>query len=464
MTSKPLRKFYSSSRKGREPLYTATMEQTIPRGSEKFSNMSAEQMTLLINPEQFKQVYSNLADSQNEKFKALGLVTENKSVVSGPLNVLFDWSVTPENSDYDFSKTFIINYHTYCTPMQLLELVDKRCSDILSNGAEPESTRRQKWAKITIFVKNWTELLPSDFADEQFANSFKTFTEKYISQFAGIKQIEKMIDTVRSSPHTNIFERIPGAEKREKMKPLSEVSAEVITQQISLYEFELFKDIELKDFLGGAWTKKDKYERCPRLCEFLDHFNSTTNWVVSSILNEPDINARASLISKFISVAEMMYKNMNFTGFFEFYSGINSACINRLTKTTELIPDFKQRMEPLSKAADPTKSYATYRNYISQNRTKGYIPFIGVVIQDLTFIDEGNLDNNERGNVNFEKCRMVAKQLLSIRELQQNQHSVYNALPCFFDFITSIESHKDDLEKALFDLSLQIQPRATANQ
>lgn len=458
----PVRSYYSSNRAlKRQLLTTATLEPSLENHKETFDDKSSEQITLLVYPAQYKQVYASIAETQNEKFKQLGLTFEDKRVTAGPYNVLLDWALTPENSDFDFSKVFIINYHTYSTPIELLKLLDRKC-ELLTQLSEPERTKRQKWAKVTIFVKNWTDLLPRDFVNPDLVDGFNKLVEKYSSQFAGIGQIVKMIDGARSQHHVSIFERIPGANLQEKAKPVLEMTSESIAQQLCLYEFELFKDIELKDFLGGAWTKKDKYERCPHLCEFLDHFNAVTNWVVSTIVNEPDVSKRAALIVKFIEVAEIMYKNLNFTGFFEFYSGISSACVSRLSKTIELIPDFKRRMEPLDKAADPTKSYAAYRTQIAMNKTKGYIPFIGVIIQDLTFINEGNPDNTEKGYVNFEKCRMMAKQLLSVRELQLNQHSAFAAMPFFFDFATSIERHKDDAEKALFDLSLQVQPRVSS--
>ncbi|BFU23834.1 Ras guanine nucleotide exchange factor, putative [Entamoeba histolytica HM-3:IMSS] len=461
-SSLPPRLFYSSNRNlKRTVISTPTMEPTIKREEKErtFNGMSAEQITLMVCPSQFRQVYIKITDTIGEKFKEQGLKIENKQTVSGPLEVLINWAVTPENLESNFANMFILNYHTYCKPIQLLSVIDKICNDIVESKNEPVKTIKQKWAKITIFMKIWTDLLPYDFHDKEILGAIETFLQKYQSQFVGIAQIRKMIQAAQSIPHLPTFERIENSNGEEKTKPVKELTAETIVGQLSLYELTLFTGIEMKDFLGSAWTKKDKYERCPRLCEFLEHFNAVTNWVSYSILQESDINARANLISKFIDVAKIMYEQMNFTGFFEFYSGLNSSAISRLTKTWELVENAAQRMDPLRKAADPTRSYASYRKYIQQNKSKGYIPFIGVIIQDLTFIDEGNPDKTESGDVNFEKCRMMANQLLTIRPLQNDQHSIYKALPFFKDFILSIEQHKNDDEKAQYDISLQIQPR-----
>ncbi|ELP90667.1 RAS guanyl-releasing protein, putative [Entamoeba invadens IP1] len=464
MSVKIPRQFYSSNRNLPRTLLTApTIEPTIKKEKRVFDGMSPEQITLMVCPGQFRQVYISITDTLGEKFKELGLVVEDKKVIGGPLDVLLNWALTPENSDYEFSKILLVNYRVYCKSVELLQLVDKRCEEILQLTGEPEKSLKQKWAKITIFMKNWTELLPHDFVESDMEKGIKDFIEKYSSQFAGIAQVKKMVDNAKSlKPNFDIFEKVETESKSkigDKLKNLNELTAEQIAQQLSLYEFELFKSIETKDFLGSAWTKKDKYERCPQLCYFLDHFNGVTNWVSSTLVNEPDAQVRAQLISKYIDVAKIMYDNLNFTGFFEFYSGINSSVVSRLTKTMELVPNASERLEPMRKAADPSKSYAAYRKYILENKTKGYIPFIGVVIQDLTFIDEGNPDKTEKGDVNFEKCRMMAKQLFVIKELQDNQHSAFKPLPFFKDFITLVGSHKEDTENALYQLSLKIQPR-----
>ncbi|KAL7721103.1 RAS guanyl-releasing protein [Entamoeba marina] len=460
MNPLPPRLFYSSNRKlKRNVLTESTMPCVVGKKKQSFIALTPEQFTSTIFPVNLKQVYTKISDNVEGKFKQKGLVIENRNVVSAPFEVLFEWAITPENTAFDFSKELILNYKSYCTSLELLSMLDKQCFEIEQIEGDDGQSSKKKWTKITIFMKNWSELLPEDFSNGQLSEKFDLFVKKYAPQFVGVSKIKTMVDTAKEVKILTVFEKLEITDKITKALPVSQMTSDFIVNQITLYEFELFGNIKINEFLGGGWTKKDKDVRCKNLCNFMDHFNAVTNWVSSSILNEPNKIARAELISKFIDVATTMYHNLNFTGFFEFYSGLNSVNISRLTSVWELVKDVDIRMKPLQNLADPTKSYSAYRNHVKQNITKAFIPFIGVIIQDLTFIEEGNPDLTEQGHVNFEKCRLMAKQLMVIKGLQQKNYRTRKPDDSFYNFIKTIEEHKNDDEKNLYELSLQIQPR-----
>ena len=310
-------------------------------------------------------------------------------------------------------------------------------------------------------MKTWSEFSPLDFHNEELVKEINLFVDEYEKEFPGIKPIRRYIEQAKTMKIGDTFERTENANTTEKAKSLKEMSVDDVVEQLSLFEYNCFAGIAPSDFLGSGWTKKDKYERCPRLMEFMDHFNAVTNWVCSSILGEKSDKSRAKLIDKCIDIADKMRHRANFTGFFEFYSALTSSSIGRLTKTWDMCDSkLKKLMDQFNEIALPTKSYQNYRKVLKENETQhNLIPFMGVIIQDLTFIDEGNPNELENGVVNFEKCRMMAEQLLILIKYQNACHSNVKIAPFFKDFIQNINKHKDDDDKKLYDISLKIQPR-----
>ena len=80
----------------------------------------------------------------------------------------------------------------------------------------------------------------------------------------------------------------------------------------------------------------------------------------------------------------------------------------------------------------------------------------GLYLSDLTFIEEGNADLVESGQVNFVKRKMVAE---VIEEVRQYQQSPYNVMP-IDAILTFIDSASIMDEKDRYEVSLKREPRA----
>ena len=66
---------------------------------------------------------------------------------------------------------------------------------------------------------------------------------------------------------------------------------------------------------------------------------------------------------------------------------------------------------------DPSRNMAKYRNLINSELVHPpMIPFFPVVKKDLTFLHLGN-DSEMDGLVNFEKLRMIAKEIRQITNM-----------------------------------------------
>jgi len=84
------------------------------------------------------------------------------------------------------------------------------------------------------------------------------------------------------------------------------------------------------------------------------------------------------------------------------------------------------------------------------------LPYIGVYLTDLTFIEDGN-PNLKGGLINFQKHRMCAEVLRQIRLYQQTPYNLVGQ-PSILEHFQSIPILSEDEQ---WELSLQVERRAT---
>lgn len=122
-----------------------------------------------------------------------------------------------------------------------------------------------------------------------------------------------------------------------------------------------------------------------------------------------------------------------------------------------------QALAQIRKLMGANRNFADYR-LIIHSVNPPCIPFLGIYLQDLTFIEDGNPDCLKKSNnlINFAKRNKVAE---VIRELKQFQSFAYNfhTINEFQDFIKSNLDQTHDAEK-LYERSLQLEPRMTESQ
>jgi len=80
------------------------------------------------------------------------------------------------------------------------------------------------------------------------------------------------------------------------------------------------------------------------------------------------------------------------------------------------------------------------------------VPYIGVYLQDMVFIEEGNQTWNDEGLLNFDKMSIFAKILQQLRTFQQTPYQLF-PIPFLQDFLANKLVMLDDctLEEESFN-------------
>lgn len=201
---------------------------------------------------------------------------------------------------------------------------------------------------------------------------------------------------------------------KESQLSMLQLSTVEVATQLSMRDFDLFRNIEPTEYIDDLF-KLDSKTGNTHLKQFEDIVNQETFWVASEILNESNQLKRMKIIKHFIKIALHCRECKNFNSMFAIISGLNLAPVARLRGTWEKLPSkYEKHLQDLQDLFDPSRNMAKYRNILSsQSMQPPIIPLFPVVKKDMTFLHEGN-DSKVDGLVNFEKLRMIAKEIRHI--------------------------------------------------
>eukprot|EP01117_Protostelium_nocturnum_P008544 TRINITY_DN3069_c0_g1_i1.p1 TRINITY_DN3069_c0_g1~~TRINITY_DN3069_c0_g1_i1.p1 ORF type:complete len:941 (-),score=271.32 TRINITY_DN3069_c0_g1_i1:82-2904(-) len=245
---------------------------------------------------------------------------------------------------------------------------------------------------------------------------------------------------------------------------LLEVKGTALAEQLTLIEFELFRNIRTEEFasIEGKSKISDPTAGMP---QFIAHFNDISRWVQEEILAEEKLKPRARRLEKFIKLAHQLREMNNFETLMAITSSIGDTAIHRLTATrNEVQPQYWKMLEDLQDLMSSEKSYSKYRNAIKDVIDHGLpcIPYIGVYRRDLIYHEEGQKSN---GAINFGKSRQIFSIIQEIRNFQSNSYqlrvhpSVNSKLRCLPPLPDGV-SHEDYKKTVLWQLSLSREARS----
>ncbi|XP_049818737.1 rap guanine nucleotide exchange factor 6 isoform X4 [Aethina tumida] len=215
---------------------------------------------------------------------------------------------------------------------------------------------------------------------------------------------------------------------RESDVHFLQLNAVEVAIQLTLQDFSIFRQIEPTEYIDDLFELKSKYGT-PMLEQFAALVNREMFWVVSEVCAEHNPVRRMKIIKQFIKVARQCKECKNFNSMFAIVSGLGHRAVSRLRQSWDKLPGKYQRVfNELQQLMDPSRNMSKYRQLISAEQTQPpIIPFYPVVKKDLTFIHLGN-DCTVEGLVNFEKLRMIAKEVRSLSNMCSSPYDLLTML------------------------------------
>nr|XP_019570642.1 PREDICTED: ras-specific guanine nucleotide-releasing factor 2-like [Rhinolophus sinicus] len=184
-----------------------------------------------------------------------------------------------------------------------------------------------------------------------------------------------------------------------------------------------------------------------------------SNLVASQIMNYTDVSSRAIAIEKWVAVADICRCLHNYNGVLEITSALNRSAIYRLKKTwAKVSKQTKALMDKLQKTVSSEGRFKNLRETL-KNCNPPTVPYLGMYLTDLAFIEEGTPNFTEEGLVNFSKMRMISHIVREIRQFQQTSYRIDHQ-PKVTQYLLDKALIID--EDTLYELSLKIEPRLPA--
>ncbi|KAK4512532.1 uncharacterized protein ATC70_003234 [Mucor velutinosus] len=195
-----------------------------------------------------------------------------------------------------------------------------------------------------------------------------------------------------------------------------------LARQLTLMENSLFCRIRPNEMIGQEFKKKVGTSQAVHVKAMIQRSTQITSWVSDTILNEADTKKRAQILKYWIKVGDACLQLNNYNTLMAIRSALDSTSIARLRKTWEYISlKYKAMWEPIYRATDSQRNFAEYRQRL-KTTIAPCLPFLGVYLTDMTFIDDGNADHRMSPGgkqlINFDKYIKVTRILNEIDQFQ----------------------------------------------
>mmetsp|Transcript_2298 Transcript_2298/g.4760 ORF Transcript_2298/g.4760 Transcript_2298/m.4760 type:complete len:541 (-) Transcript_2298:518-2140(-) len=236
-----------------------------------------------------------------------------------------------------------------------------------------------------------------------------------------------------------------------------------LAEQLTVHEASLLSGVRPCELQGLAFAKSTKAERSPNVLMLISHFNRVSRWITTQVVKQPTVRERARCLRLFIDLANACRDLSNFNAVMEIVAALNSSALFRLKRTWDALPKSSRKdWEELGELVHPVKSHAALRQAMRQTGRRAAVPYLGLYLTDLTFIEDGNKDwvaDDDMGGgarlVNLGKCMMLGKVHSEIVRFQNTMYDIEPIEPMAL-FFSALDPPDDD---AIYALSLACEPR-----
>ncbi|XP_058927416.1 ral guanine nucleotide dissociation stimulator isoform X3 [Kogia breviceps] len=449
---------------------------------------------------------------ENESALNLYETCKVRSVKAGTLEKLVEHLVPAfQGSDLSYVTIFLCTYRAFTTTQRVLDLLFQRYGCILPYSSEDGGPQDQLKNAVSSILGTWLDQYSEDFCEPPDFPCLKQLVAYVQLNMPGsdlerrarllLAQLErteltqaepealapalKPTAALEPVPAPALAPRpVPGPDLEPALAPApapapepswpSPVAAEnglseekphllafppdLVAEQFTFMDAELFKKVVPYHCLGCIWSQRDKRGKehlAPTVRATVAQFNSVANCVITTCLGDRSATARARarVVEHWIEVARECRVLKNFSSLYAILSALQSNSIHRLKKTWEEVSRDSLRIfqklseifsdennyslsrellikEGTSKFAtlemNPKRAQRRPKEVLSQGVIQGTVPYLGTFLTDLVMLDTAMKDYLYGRLINFEKRRKEFEVIAQIKLLQSacNNYSI----------------------------------------
>ncbi|XP_032634935.1 ral guanine nucleotide dissociation stimulator isoform X2 [Chelonoidis abingdonii] len=445
---------------------------------------------------------------ENESALNLYETCKVRTIKAGTLEKLVEYLVSAfKGNDSTYITIFLCTYRAFATTKQVLDLLLNRYGklNVQVNGDHARHAvdeRLELKNTISSILGAWLDQYSEDFRKPPDFTCLKQLISYVrhnipgsdlerrarilLAQFQQQEHSEAKPDAVDQTSCT--FQIVEENGLGEEKPDFLAFSQEMVAEQFTLMDAELFKKVVPYHCLGCIWSQRDKKGKehlAPTIRATVSQFNSVTNCVIATCLGDRSLKPqqRAKVVERWIEVARECRILKNFSSLRAILSALQCNAVHRLKKTwdevsresfrtfhelSEIFSDENNHSlsrellikEGTSKFAtlemNPKRAQKRQQQHREMGVMQGTIPYLGTFLTDLVMLDTAMKDFLDGGLINFEKRRKEFEVIAQIKLLQSacNNYSFMQE-DSFVEWFHGVERLS---EAESYSLSCEIEP------
>ncbi|KAF8505355.1 ras guanine nucleotide exchange factor domain-containing protein [Hysterangium stoloniferum] len=428
-----------------------------------------------VNPDDSKPWFLRAEHSSKDIW-----INPDSGVRGGTLPALIERLTSHDSRDIGFNSTFLLTFKSFSTVDEVFDSLVKRFYLQSPEGLTPEEVKvwtEQKQQFVRFRVIN---VLKQIVTDDNVLEKEDMYILERIKEFAAVvdrdvvpsipaaKQLLVHVERAQSGgdamvKRTHLAASTPPAPimpKVNKVMKLLDIEPLELARQLTVMESKLFTKIRPMECLNRGRDVRTS-DSDDNISAIIDTSNKVAEWVADTVLSKDDSRKRAAIVKQFIAVADRCRLLQNFSTMAALVAGLNSPPIRRLKRTWEQVgARNKTSLQEAERTMDTNKNFTNYRAILKSAQLP-CVPFFGVYLSVLTFIQDGNKNMIQADIINFSKREKFAE---VVREIKHYQSKPYNftvipAIQTFIDESLAALGNTPDLSDRAWNLSLEREPR-----
>jgi len=229
--------------------------------------------------------------------------------------------------------------------------------------------------------------------------------------------------------------------------------AEEIARQITIMDQELFKEIDIEEYIDSKWTK----EQAPTLARCSLFHNNLTHWFAYIILSSKSLKERTKILKHFIKIGQHLLEMNSFNCLLAIYLCL-SLQAGTLTRTwVNIKKKYWKNWKRICEYMDPLNNFKNYRNLIKYHveLNNDVIPCQEIILKDLLYHYEQFVLPKYKNYIDLKRVNKIGSIIDLVRQCKK-YHIKYEPFENLQSFITKSELWGKITPEQLNELSLEI--------
>ncbi|KAJ7288493.1 ras guanine nucleotide exchange factor domain-containing protein [Mycena rebaudengoi] len=401
------------------------------------------------------------------------LIDPDGTVRAGTVPALVERLTAHEQADTTFIKAFLMTFKSFTTVDDLFDLLVQRFW--IQPPPKLTPAEREEWGKLKQHVIQIRVLntLKSMVVDDDVLEKDDLFILDRMKEFLSTEEVirfpaaQQLLILIERAQKGDLIKRVTAAQgappppivpKTNKKLKLLDIEPLELARQLTIMESQLYQRIRPMECLQRA--REQRTENIDNITVVIQTSNKVALWVAESVLSKEDSRRRAGAVKHLISVADRCRTLNNFSTMAAITAGLNTPPIRRLKRTWEQVNQrYMAQFGACEMTIDSNKNFKKYRSMMT-SVIPPCVPFIGVFLSTLQFIQDGNPDNVQGTLVNFRKRQKASEVINDIKRWQApfNLHAI-PSIQAYIEESLNLVSDTRESSERFWTISLEREPR-----